>query len=532
MQLESFLEGSAARHPEKVALVCGERRLSYAALEQRANVLAHALLDAGIARGDRILIQLDAREEAAVAIFAALKAGAVFSVVHPTTRPAQLAHLLHDSGARVLVCQAERAEALTEALRAAPGLALLLLVGDASWAPEARDVRVLRYDDLPNGPAAPPPKCCIDVDLAALVYTSGSTGIPKGVMLTHLNMVSAATSITTYLENTEDDVVLSCLPLSFDYGLYQLLMACRTGATLVLEATFAYPHATLQKIVLEGVTGLPIVPTMSAILLQLDLSAYDLSRLRYVTNTAAALPVEHVTKLRRLLPGARIYSMYGLTECKRVAYLPPEQLGSRPGSVGKAMPNVEAYVVDEAGRRLGPGEVGELVVRGSNVMKGYWGMPEESDRMLRPGPIPGERVLHTGDLFRTDDEGYLYFVGRRDEMIKSRGEKVSPREVENALHALEGVAQAVVVGVPDPVLGEAIAAFIVPSAGSALSVRQVRAHCARSLEEFKVPGRVELRPSLPLKPSGKIDRRALIESAGAALPPTRAGAGSRSGREA
>jgi acyl-CoA synthetase (AMP-forming)/AMP-acid ligase II len=200
--------------------------------------------------------------------------------------------------------------------------------------------------------------------------------------------------------------------------------------------------------------------------------------------------------------------------------------------VGKAMPNVEAYVVDEAGRRLGPGEVGELVVRGSNVMKGYWGMPEESDRMLRPGPIPGERVLHTGDLFRTDDEGYLYFVGRRDEMIKSRGEKVSPREVENALHALEGVAPAVVVGVPDPVLGEAIAAFIVPSAGSALSVRQVRAHCARSLEEFKVPGRVELRPSLPLKPSGKIDRRALIESAGAALTPTRAGAGSRSGRKA
>jgi len=522
MLLESFLERSAERLPQKVALVCGERRVTYADLDRRANALAHALVAGGVARGDRVLVWMGSREEAAIAIFAVLKAGAAFSAVHPTTKPAQVRHLLHDCGARALVAGAERSLALHEATQGADALRLVVLAGDPDAALEIDGPRVLRLAELPASAPAPPGKRCIDLDLAALVYTSGSTGLPKGVMLTHLNMVAAATSITTYLENTEDDVIFSCLPLSFDYGLYQLLMACRMGATLVLEPSFAYPHAVLQRIVREGATGLPIVPTMSAILLERDLSAYDLSKLRYVTNTAAALPADHIARLRRALPGVRLYSMYGLTECKRVAYLPPEQLDARPGSVGKAMPNVEAYVVDEHGRRLGPGQVGELVVRGSNVMQGYWGMPEETEKVLRPGPIAGQRVLRTGDLFRTDDDGYLYFVGRRDEMIKSRGEKVSPREVETAIYGLDGVVQAVVVGVPDPILGEKVAAFVVARAGADVTAARVRAHCARSLEEFKVPGHVELLGELPLRPSGKVDRRALIESA--KPPPPRAAA--------
>ncbi|MCC6640533.1 MAG: AMP-binding protein [Deltaproteobacteria bacterium] len=516
MLLESFLERSAARVPDRVALVCGERRVTYADLERRANALANALIAEGVARGDRVLVQLGSREEAAIAIFGALKAGAVFSVVHPTTKPGQVRHLLRDCEARALVCGADQPLDATTA--GATALRLVITVGDVAKPLDALGLRVLRFSDLVTGSFTAPKKRCIDIDLAALVYTSGSTGLPKGVMLTHLNMVAAATSITTYLENTEDDVVFSCLPLSFDYGLYQLLMVCRMGARLVLEPSFAYPHAMLQRIVREGVTGLPIVPTMSAILLQRDLSAYDLSKLRYVTNTAAALPVDHIARLRRALPGVRIYSMYGLTECKRVAYLPPEEIDRRPGSVGKAMPNVEAYVVDESGARLGPGEIGELVVRGSNVMKGYWGMPAETDAVLRPGPLPGERVLHTGDLFRTDDDGYLTFVGRRDEMIKSRGEKVSPREVETAIHALAGVAQVTVIGVPDPVLGEAIAAFVVAREGAEVTAAGVRAHCAKSLEEFKVPGRVTLLDALPLRPSGKVDRRALIERSEACDP--------------
>src|SRR4029450_3933657 len=202
---------------------------------------------------------------------------------------------------------------------------------------------------------------------------------------THLNMVAAATSITTYLENRPDDIILNVLPMSFDYGLYQVLMAFKIGGTVVLEKSFAYPHAVLQRLAAEKATGFPIVPTISAILLQLDLSVYDLPSLRYITNTAAALPTEHIRKLRQAFPQARLYSMFGLPECKRVSYLPPDQLDIRPTSVGKAMPNVEVYIVDEQNQRLPAGEVGELVVRGPNVMRGYWKRPEETDRALRRG---------------------------------------------------------------------------------------------------------------------------------------------------
>ncbi len=521
VQLDDFLAHGAKTFSGKIALVCGDERLTYGELDQRASALAHLLIESGVRRGDRVIVYLDNRPEVAIGIFAVLRAGAVFSVIHPTTKPGQLAHLLDDSGAVALISHVERIAAVREATRSARALRTVLFSGAAPATTDPLVPRVVWIDEATRRSDVPPPRVCIDIDLAALVYTSGSTGVPKGVMLTHLNMVAAATSITTYLENTADDVILSCLPCSFDYGLYQLLMACRVGATLVMEKSFVYPHAILQRVVSEAVTGLPIVPTMSAILLQMDLSAYDFRTLRYVTNTAAALPVEHIQKLRRLLPSVRIYSMYGLTECKRVAYLPPEQIDLRPGSVGRAMPNVEAYLVDDAGRRLPFGETGELVVRGSNVMKGYWNMPAETDVMLRPGPLPGEKVLHTGDLFRTDADGFLYFVGRRDEMIKSRGEKVSPREIENTIYTLDSVAQVVVLGVPDAILGEAIVAFVVPANGTSLAPGVVRRHCAELLEDFKVPGRVEILGALPLKANGKVDRRALIESASTAKSPAR-----------
>jgi acyl-CoA synthetase (AMP-forming)/AMP-acid ligase II len=248
---------------------------------------------------------------------------------------------------------------------------------------------------------------------------------------------------------------------------------------------------------------------MAAILLQMDLAKYDFSQLRYVTNTAAALPVEHILRLRNLLPGVRLYSMYGLTECKRVSYLPPAQLDVRPGSVGRGMPNEEVYIVDERGERVGPGGVGELVVRGANVMKGYWELPEETDKRLKPGPLPGEKVLYTGDLFRADDEGYLYFVGRKDDIIKSRGEKVAPKEVENVLYAHPDVAEAAVVGRPDAVLGQAIHAIVSLREGAAVTERELLQHCKRNLEDFMVPQSLEIRTSLPKSSNGKIDKRQL-----------------------
>jgi acyl-CoA synthetase (AMP-forming)/AMP-acid ligase II len=258
----------------------------------------------------------------------------------------------------------------------------------------------------------------------------------------------------------------------------------------------------------ERVTGFPGVPTIFAILLQTDLSPYDLSNLRYLTNTAAALPPGHILELREKFPEATLYSMYGLTETKRTLYMPPEQLDRRPGSVGIAIPGTEVWIEDESGMHLGPGRVGELVVRGRHVMRGYWGDPETSSERFQAGVIPGERVCYTGDLFRKDEEGFLYFVGRKDDIIKSRGEKVAPKEVENALYDIKGVREAAVIGVPDSVLGEAVKAILVVD-GSDLSERQVMAHCRAHLEDFMVPKYVEFRQSLPKTSSGKIKKTGL-----------------------
>jgi long-chain acyl-CoA synthetase len=517
LQVEEFLERSVERFPDKTALVCGDRRLTYREIGDQCNRLARALLGEGVRRGDRVAILLENSVEAVLSIFAVLKAGAVFLMVNPTTKTDKLLYVLDNCRAVALVTDGRGLEGIRGHTAQAPHLRTVFVCGTDAPDPRDRGLRsvplesALHRNDARH-PSPPPGR--IDIDLAALIYTSGSTGGPKGVMLTHLNIVSAATSITTYLESGPDDIVLSVLPLSFDYGLYQVLMAFKVGATLVLERSFAYPYAVIEALVREKVTGFPIVPTMAAVLLQMDLMKCDLSRLRYVTNTAAALPVRHIQRLRSLFPGVRLYSMYGLTECKRVSYLAPDQLDLRPTSVGKGMPNQEVYVVDEEGRRVGPGVIGELVVRGSHVMKGYWELPEETDKVLKPGSFPGERVLYTGDLFRTDDEGYLYFVGRRDDIIKSRGEKVSPREIEDVLYSLGGVAEAAVVGVPDPVLGQAVKAVVALREGARLTESDLRRHCARRLEDFAVPKFVEFRASLPKTPSGKISKRELGVPAG------------------
>jgi acyl-CoA synthetase (AMP-forming)/AMP-acid ligase II len=275
----------------------------------------------------------------------------------------------------------------------------------------------------------------------------------------------------------------------------------------VLERSFTYPYEIIRTILRENITGLPIVPTISAVLLQLDLSTVTFPSLRYITNTAAALPADHIRRLRELFPSVTIYSMYGLTECKRVSYLPPDQIDVRPTSVGRGMPNEEVYIVDETGRRVPPGVIGELVVRGSNVMKGYWELPDETDRMLKPGLLPNEKVLYTGDLFRTDDEGYLYFFGRKDDIIKTRGEKVSPKEVEDVLYALDGISEAAVIGVPDQVLGQAIRAVVTLREGAKLTEQEILRHCAARLESFMVPQSVIFQASLPKTSSGKISKR-------------------------
>jgi long-chain acyl-CoA synthetase len=512
LQVQEFLEQSAQRRPEKTALICGERRATYAAVEAQANHLAHGLTALGVQRGDRVAIWLENSIAAAVAIFGVLKAGAVFMVVHPTTKPDKLAFILANSRARVLVTAIEKRASLAERLGGMGHLQAVVAEGAVPEDGPAVGPRWVSMSDLlaaHSTQEGPPQVERVDVDLASLVYTSGSTGSPKGVMLTHLNIVTAANSIINYLHNTSDDVILNILPLSSVYGLGHLLMGLKIGGTVVLERSFAYPHVVLKRMAEEGVTGFGLVPMVAAMLLNLDLKKYDLSRLRYITNASAPMPTEHLLKLQKVLPQVRIYSMYGQTECLRVTYLEPEEIERRPASVGRGMPNQELYLVDEAGNRVGPGEIGELVVRGSHVMKGYWELPEETARALRPGPLPNESVLYAGDLFRMDEEGYLYFVSRKDDIIKSRGEKVSPKEIEDVLHALEGVEEVAVIGVPDAVLGQAIKAIIVARKGAVLTQEAVLRCCADHLEDFMMPKFVEFRDALPKTDVGKIKKREL-----------------------
>ncbi len=511
-QLHDYLIDAALRLPDKVALVCQKQRLTYAEIDARSNALAHALVRRGVTRGDRVVVFADNTIETVVSFWGVLKANAVVSIVNPLTKADKLAYLLNDCRAVALITDGHITPVFADAARKAPHLKAILISGGLDRARLEGLPGVVPFADALEAERsdAPPPRRCLDVDLAAIIYTSGSTGDPKGVMLTHRNMLTAATSITTYLENVEDDVILGVLPLAFDYGLYQMIMAFRMGARLVLERSFAYPAQVLKVMIEERITGFPGVPTIFAILAEMKtLKDLDLRSIRYVTNTAAALPVKHILMLKDLFPRARIYSMYGLTECKRCTYLPPKDLETKATSVGIAIPNTELWIVDEEDRKVGPNVVGQLVIRGATVMKGYWEKPEQTAKKLRPGPLPGEQVLYTGDLCRLDEDGYLYFVGRMDDIIKSRGEKVAPKEVESVLMNLQGVKEAAVIGVPDEILGQAVKAFVVLERGVSMIDKEVIRQCQNRLENFMVPKYVVFLDELPKTTTGKIKKTGL-----------------------
>ena len=465
--IDAQLRRAAKLAPDHTAIVDGERRTTFAELDAAAERLAGGLRAHGVGPGDRVALLMPNGLEAAVAIYAAARARAVFVPVNPTTKEAKLAYVLADAGAGAVVCD----PALSAVARAA-GAATVL---DDPFALD--------------GPPGPPPE---PEDLATILYTSGSTGRPKGVALTHANEAFVVGSVADYLELGPSDRVLCGLPLSFGYGLNQLLTCVHARATLVLERTLAFPGRLIELLERERITGLPGVPTFFGVLVGLQgLAERELPDLRYLTNAGAALPAPMLAALRATFPHARLFCMYGQTECTRVCYLPPEQLDAHPGSVGVAIPGTEAWV-DESG---------ELMVRGPHVMRGYWNDPEATAERIAP-----DGTLRTGDLFRTDDDGFLYFVARKDDIINSRGQKVAPAEVEAALIAHPAVREAAVVGVPDPLLGEAVTAHVV---AEDVDERELRRHCASFLEEHLVPQRFHIRPDLPKTPNGKIDRRAL-----------------------
>ncbi len=501
MRIEARLRDSARRFGDKCALIAGDTRLTYAELDASSNRLAASLARRGVKPGDRVLMVLDNGHEAAVSFFGLWKVGAVPCPLYSSIKAEKLSFILNRTEASAIITQA-RQRATVDMAIATTKMQPLTIVAQADAGDDLG--YGLRFEDLVRSEVLIPLRELEDTEaLALLLHTSGSTGQPKGVMLTHVNVGAACEAIVAYLGNIAEDVVLSVLPLSFGYGITQVVTMVMAGGTLVLEKSFAFPRKILERLAEVKATGFPLVPPMAALITGMkDLEPGFLPHLRTITSAAAAMPPALAERLQQLFPDIRLFLMYGQTECLRATYLPPEEVSRRPLSVGRAIPGTSAFVIDEDGRPAPPGTIGELVVEGPHVMSGYWGNDLTSVRAL--SPVAGGRRLHTGDLFRADADGFLYFISRRDDIIKTRGEKVSPQEVERALYALPGIKEAAVGGIDDPIFGQVVRAYVVVEDGVTLTEREIIRHCAQLLEDYMVPKSVEFRDALPRTTTGKI----------------------------
>jgi long-chain acyl-CoA synthetase len=501
MTVYEYLKSSARQFPERVALKCGPDQVTYKRLLDASASLADFLIRNGLKKGDRVGVFLDNSPEAVISIFGIAAAGGVLVYINSATPVDRMGYILENCQPRFLIAPAQKIGQINEAKKQCSYTPVFIFSGDIP-----PDSPGLSFTEACNAASPNGDHGITDDDDAAIVYTSGSTGKPKGVVLTHRNFDIVTDAVAEYLENSSDDIILDFLPLSITYGLLQMLVTFRTGAKFVLAKGFGYPFEMIKLIKEEKVTGFAGVPTVYSIFTHLNLENETFSSLRYITNAAAAMPYSFIPKLRKIFPTTKIFLMHGLTECLRTTYLPPDQLDIRPTSVGRGMKYVELSIEDENGNRLSSGQVGELCVRGPNIMKGYWNDPEGTAKVLKPGKKPGEIVLHSGDLFTVDDEGYFFFVSRSDDVIKSRGRKVSPLEVENIIYLCEEVLEVRVIGVPDTLLGQAVKAEIVLKKGAELTSDQVKAQCKNHLEDFQVPHIVEFVQALPKTTGGKIKR--------------------------
>lgn len=514
--LHELIHDSAQRTPEAPALFHRDRTLSYAELDDGVRATAAGLLRLGLRGDDRVAVYLPKQPETVLAFFGTAAAGGVFVPVNPVLKAPQVGHILRDCNVHVLVTTTGRMEALGDELAHCPDLRHVILVdGGPDHVPSPADAAITAWQDLAmDAPEEALPRR-IDADLAAILYTSGSTGRPKGVTLSHRNMVAGAHSVAAYLGNRPDDRLLAALPFSFDYGLSQLTTAFHAGAGVAL-LDYLLPRDVLRAVERHGITGLACVPPLWNQLAQLAWPDAARRTLRYLTNTGGVMPRTTLRALRAALPDARVFLMYGLTEAFRSTYLPPSEVDRRPDSIGKAIPNAEVQVVRPDGSECAPDEPGELVHRGALVALGYWNDPERTAERFRPAPgrPPGlpqtEIAVWSGDRVRRDAEGFLYFVSRQDEMIKSSGYRISPTEVEEVVYDAGPVAQAVALGVPHPTLGQGVV-LVLQAEADALTADAVLAHCRRVLPPFMVPHAVRIRDELPRNPNGKIDRRALHE---------------------
>jgi acyl-CoA ligase (AMP-forming) (exosortase A-associated) len=515
--LHELISTAADRDSDAAALTLGQRNLSYGDLAQQVHAFASALVHDGLGRGERVGIYLEKRFEMVVASFGASAAGAVFVPINPVLKPEQVAFILNDCEVRVLVTSAERLPGLASALATCPSLRRIVVTGETGEA----DLSQLSVSWA--GFTAVLPQAlhrAIDTDVVSILYTSGSTGRPKGVVLSHRNMVAGAKSVASYLANCPSDTLLAALPLSFDAGFSQLTTGFHSGARVVL-LNYLLPRDVLKEMLRERVTGLTAVPPLYIQLSQLEWPSGINESLRYFANTGGRMPRETLQALRKKVPQAKPFLMYGLTEAFRSTYLPPEEVDRRPDSIGKAIPNAEILVLREDGSDCAADEPGELVHRGPLVGQGYWGDADKTAERYRPLPagcggraaglqLP-EYAVFSGDTVRRDAEGFLYFIGRRDEMMKTSGYRVSPTEVEEILYASKLVGECVAFGVDHPTLGQAIQVIATATDGSAdLDLAALVAACRARMPAYMVPAGIEaVAGPLPRNPNGKIDRKLL-----------------------
>lgn len=494
---------SAQHTPDASALETRRGHWTYAELADHVLRAGRGLHQRGLAPGERVAVYLDKRPETVAALFAVTLAGGIAVPVNPALKPHQVAHVLRDCAARGLITSAQRLKLLQD------NQAVTDTVSDALTVAIDKDAD--GWAGLTDTPPTPPKPRHVETDPALILYTSGSTGPPKGVVLSHRNLVAGVESVVSYLANTADDRILAALPLSFDYGLNQVTTALYAGGTAFL-CDYLWPKELLRVMDEARITGLAGVPPLWNQLVQSDWPEGVADHLRYVTNSGGKLPRSTLDRLRTTLPDTRVFLMYGLTEAFRSTYLPPEELDRRPDSMGQPIPNARVQVIHPDGALCGPGETGELVHAGPLVALGYWNAPERTAQRFRPAPaqppeLPlGETAVWSGDLVQQDEDGFLYFMGRRDDMIKSSGYRISSTEVEEVLHGSGLVTEAAVVGVPHPILGEGILAIVTGTDDTSA----LRAACQKALPAFMVPGDfVHLHASLPRGHNGKIDRTIL-----------------------
>jgi acyl-CoA ligase (AMP-forming) (exosortase A-associated) len=507
---------TAERHSGRSAVGLGDRWLAYGELAAATEMFSAALMMLRLPRAARVGIWIEKRIETVVATFGTARAGCVFVPINPLLKAEQAAYIARDCNVEVLVTNTPRLSGLVPLLAQCPDLRHVVVVGGDAAGAALGAIQLTSWDGLMSAavPSARPHRI-IDVDMAGILYTSGSTGKPKGVVLSHRNVVEGARSVSSYLENTSDDRLLAVLPLSFDYGLSQLTTSFLVGAKVVLH-NYLLAQDVIRALVRERITGLAAVPPLWIQLAALDWPASIDEHLRYFTNSGGAMPTATLAELRRRVPRAKPYLMYGLTEAFRSTYLPPEEVDRRPTSMGKAIPNAEILVVREDGRECAPGEPGELVHRGALVSMGYWNDPEKTAERFKP--LPGQRrelvltelAVWSGDTVKKDEEGFLYFVSRRDEMIKTSGYRVSPTEIEEVVYRSGLVAEVAAFGVDHPALGQAIVLVAQPAEGKGADSKALIDACRAQLPAFMVPAHVDwLESALPRNANGKIDRKTL-----------------------